>query len=117
MLFRVPKTALTLAALSFLCLAAGDPKPACNAGSVGRLWPEAANHDPKLRKKMARCGELELCTRGIWRYRWESLTVRLDQLPGGSRLPKPAACEASPELAIEPNSAGSTTEPGTSRTR
>ena len=105
---------MVLAAVSLLCLAADETKPACNARTLGRLWPEAANHDSKLRKKMARCGELELCTHGIWRYRWESLTVRLDQLPGGAKLPKPAACEASSEVAIEPSS---NTEPATSRTR
>ncbi len=112
MLFRILIMVLILAAGSFVCAAAEDSRPACNAVNLGRLWPESANHDPKLRKKMARCGELELCTRGIWRYHWESLTVRLDQLPGGFKLAKPAGCDASPEKVIEPSGGGSnTTEP------
>jgi hypothetical protein len=117
MLFRVPRTAVILAVAGCLCLAADDTRPACDAENLGRLWPEAANHDPKVRKKMAKCGELQLCTKGIWRYHWESLTVRLDQLRGGSKLPKPAGCDVLPEVAIEPNGAGSNAaEPGTSRT-
>ncbi len=107
MLFRIQAAVLILATASLLCLASQDQKPACNAGNVGRLWPEAANHDPKLLKKMARCGELELCTHGFWRYRWESLTVRLDQLRGASHLPKPAGCEVSPDEPREANRAGS----------
>jgi hypothetical protein len=122
MFFRVPTTALILAAASFLCLASGDSKPACNAENLGRLWPEAANDDPKLRQKMARCGELEHCTRGSrhrrFHYHWESLTVRIDQLPGGAKLAKPAGCEVAPEAAVEPNVPGlNKPEPATSRTR
>jgi hypothetical protein len=107
MLFRIHATTLILAAASALCLASDDPKPACNAGNLGSLWPEAANHDPRLRKKMARCGELELCTHGIWRYRWESLTVRIDQLRGGKALPKPAGCEGPQDAVRDVNGGGS----------
>jgi hypothetical protein len=117
MLFRFPKIIVILAAASFLSLASDDAKPTCNAENLGRLWPEAANNDSKLRQKMARCGELEHCTRhGRRRYYWESLTVRLDQL-AGSKLARPAGCEASPEVAIEPNGAVSNPEPERSRLR
>jgi hypothetical protein len=98
MLFRIFAAALIIAAGSVLSPAlsprSDDPKPACNAETAGRWWPEGANQDPALRKKMARCGELQICARGHWRYRWEPLTVRLDQLRGGESLPKPAGCEA-----------------------
>jgi hypothetical protein len=119
MIFRFPKIALILAAGSCLCLASDDSKPACNAENLGQLWPEAANSDPKLRQKMARCGELEHCTRsGRRRYQWESLTVRIDQLPGGSKLPKPAGCEVMPEAGVDPNQSGSNKpETAPSRTR
>lgn len=33
--------------------------------------------------KLARSGELRLCTRGTWRYRWESPTVHVGQLAKG----------------------------------
>jgi len=107
MLSRIQAVALLAICASVLGLASGDPKPACNAKTAGQLWPEVANRDPALRKKLSRCGELELCTRGNWRYHWESLTVRIDQLRGGSQLPKPAGCEVLPDATQEENGAGS----------
>ena len=80
-----------------LCLASDDTKTTCDATSAGLLWPEAANHDFQLRKKYSRCGELEVCTRGRWHFHWQSVTVRLDQLRGGSQFAKPAGCEVLPE--------------------
>jgi len=100
MLFRVPAS-LILAAAGVLSTAAEESKPACTAATLGQLWPDAANRDPKIRNKMAHCGELELCTRSVWRYHWRSLTVRLDQLRGGSALAKPAGCEAAGEAGRE----------------
>lgn len=88
---------LVLLALGVSWAAAEEPRPACNKNNVGQLWPNAANRDHVVLSKMARCGELEICTRGVWRYSWERLTVRLDQLRGGSKFRKPPACEVQPE--------------------
>jgi hypothetical protein len=108
MLSRIQATALIIASASVLCLASDDLKPACDANNIGQLWPEAANHDSKLRKKFSRCGELEVCTLAKHRrYRWESITVRIDQLRGGSYLPKPGDCEVPPESTPEDSQAGS----------
>jgi hypothetical protein len=107
MLFRFTAFALILAAPIIPLLADGDSKPACRAETRGMMWPDAANRDPRVLKKTAHCGELEICMRGHWRYRWESLTVRLDKLPGGSGLPKPADCEIQPEPSNEAVPAGS----------
>ncbi|MBZ5609745.1 MAG: hypothetical protein LAP38_15905 [Acidobacteriia bacterium] len=100
-----------LVAFGLGCVAADDPKPACNQQNAGQMWPEAANHDAAARSKLARCGELQICTRTVWRYRWESVTVRLDQLPGGSKFRKPAECEVSaaepPEKPVVASSTGS----------
>src|SRR5205809_7399114 len=88
---------------------AADPsRPACNAQTFGKMWPDSANHSKAQLSKLARCGELAICTRGVWRYRWESLTVRLDQLRGGSKLPKPAACEVPVDEFTEQNRTAST---------
>ena len=96
MLFQVLKTWPLLAVVGTLCLAADISKPACNAQNYGRMWPDAANHNPKMLTKLSQCGELEICTRPGVRYRWESLTVRVDQLRRGKKkLDKPARCEAS----------------------
>ncbi|HEV8039626.1 MAG TPA: hypothetical protein VGP62_12235 [Bryobacteraceae bacterium] len=106
MLSRIETIVLMAASASVLCLASDDLKPACDAGNAGRLWPDAANHDSRLRKKFSRCGELEICKHGRIHYRWQSVTVRLDQLRGGSQLPKPSACEAPPDAAQEENHVG-----------
>ncbi len=94
MISRIQASALIVAFASTLCLASDDLKPVCNAATAGQLWPEAANHDSKLRQKFSRCGELEVCTLARRRYKWKLITVRIDQLRGGSELPKPAGCEA-----------------------
>ena len=72
-------------------------RPACNAETLGRMWPDAANYDPRLFTKLARCGALQVCTRQVWRYRWESPTVTVGQLREGATSAKPGACEESPE--------------------
>ncbi len=85
-------------AFPWLCLAADDSRPACNSENHGRMWPEAANHDPQL---LVRCGDLLICVRGTWHYRWEAPTVRVDQLARQlgkvtgpkSKVPKPSVCE------------------------
>jgi hypothetical protein len=91
---------LILAAESAPPLTAG--RPACTAAIAGEFWPEQANKDHKLAAKLARCGQLQMCTRGYLRYRWNSPTIRLDQLSKHSGRPIPAECgdgqrgEASP---------------------
>jgi hypothetical protein len=105
MLFRIQAITLLVVSASVLSFAADDTKPVCDASTGGLLWPEAANHDFKLRKKFSRCGELEVCTRGRWHFRWQSVTVRLDQLRGGSQLPKPPGCEVLPEAAKDDDGA------------
>jgi hypothetical protein len=91
MISRIQAAALLIASAG---LASDDSKPACGAETAGQMWPEAANHDSKLRKKFSRCGELELCTLTRRHYHWELITVRIDQLRGGSASAKPADCEA-----------------------
>jgi hypothetical protein len=81
--------------LPFACVAADDSRPPCGSQNQGRMWPEAANHDSKLRSHLIRCGELFICMRGVWHYHWESPSVRLDQLArhAKSDAPKPSVCE------------------------
>jgi len=38
-------------------------------------------------------------------FRWQPVTVRLDQLRGGSQLPKPVGCEVLPEAVRDDNHA------------
>jgi hypothetical protein len=110
MISRIQAAALLIAsaclASNDLKPASGDLKPACDASTAGQLWPEAANHDSKLRKKFSRCGELEVCTLSKRRYKWKLITVRIDQLRDGSGLQKPAGCEALDATREEDPSAG-----------
>jgi hypothetical protein len=78
-------------------------KPACNSENIGRMWPEAANHDHKSVGKLARCGELQICTRGAWRYHWQPLTVTIDQLRDGVKSRRPAGCEEPPDSGASRN--------------
>lgn len=75
-----------------LALAEGPVRPACNADMLSKMWPLAANGNKQLTNRLFNCGELQVCTRGKWRYRWVSLSVRLDQLNKTGQAPK--ACTA-----------------------
>jgi hypothetical protein len=72
MISRLLLLTLTAAMLG----SAEAPKPECNAKSHGMFWPDAANSDRAVMRRAADCGELEMCSLGLWRYRWTPLTVR-----------------------------------------
>lgn len=96
MAYKWMAVCILLGAPAALCFAEDPPRPPCNKSMAGKMWPDAANRDHKALIKLAHCGELQMCSRDIWHYRWESLTVRLDQLRG-SHFAKPAGCEVLPE--------------------
>ncbi|MBM3745160.1 MAG: hypothetical protein FJW34_05130 [Acidobacteria bacterium] len=83
--------ALLLAATGFLLSA--EQRPACNSLTLGQLWPSVAEQDARAAHRLARCGQLLICTRGSWRYRWRPLAVRVDQLQKGVKPQPPAACQ------------------------
>jgi len=66
--------------LSVPCHSEVIDRPACNARTRGRLWPELANSDPAVARQAARCGELRICALGKWKYTWQPLTVHIKQL-------------------------------------
>jgi len=68
-------------------------KAACNAAMRGKFWPEAANNDPQMARKLSQCGSLELCTISNWRYKWRPVTVNVRQL-GKARQEPSAECTA-----------------------
>lgn len=72
----------------------GSAKPACNASTAGQYWPTNANHDRVSLIRSAQCGELEFCARKGWRYRWERLTVRANQLGKRRTGQRAAECVA-----------------------
>jgi hypothetical protein len=86
-------------AFLMLCAGAGSAeeaaKPACNAHNVGRFWPEEANSDSETAQRAGRCGELLLCTRGVWTYSWQPLTVHINQLGKDPKQPIPGCAATS----------------------
>ena len=72
------------------CLAEPASKPACNAASRARFWPEEANGNPQLMRKLAQSGELEICAYGTWKYRWEPVTRSAQKSSHGQNRPPPS---------------------------
>jgi hypothetical protein len=68
-------------------------RPACNERNVGLLWPDQANWDRQAAQRASHCGELQLCTRGVWTHSWQPLTVHVSQLGKGPKREIPG-CEA-----------------------
>jgi hypothetical protein len=69
-------------------------RPACTEQNVGLFWPDQANWDRQAAKRAVHCGELQLCTRGVWTHTWQSLTVHVTQLGKGPKREIPG-CDAS----------------------
>jgi hypothetical protein len=92
--------ALPLVHVLLMLAAASPAKPVCNAASVGRMWPDAANDNPRMVLRLSRCGELEVCTRRGWHYRWKSPTVTIEQLRDGAKSRRPAGCEATTDSGV-----------------
>jgi hypothetical protein len=110
MQFRLSKARLApvLLLLSVPLFAADPSRPVCSAENQGHMWPEAANHDPKLLSRLARCGELFICVRGSWHYNWQAPSVRFDQLgrqakSKGAR-PTPPGCEVQASSKVQASS-------------
>ena len=72
-----------------LGVAAQEP-PRCGRSLRGTLWPEEANENREARQDALKCGELRICTRGLWRFRWEPVGGPYGKLGGGKA---PAGCE------------------------
>jgi hypothetical protein len=79
------------------CLAEDAGRPPCKAQNRGRFWPEQANSDREFARKAERCGELQMCVQGVWRHRWEPLTVHVGQLGKGPKQAIPGCGKATAE--------------------
>ena len=85
------------------------PRPACNALHQGKFWPEAANTDPAAARRAAQCGQLEMCTLQVWRYKWKALTVHVAR-SANSEPSTDRKCTQ--PLASPPEAPGSSTNSG-----
>ena len=77
---------VALVLLAIPCCAGEAGKPPCNKQNRGRLWPDQANTDPAALKQAGQRGELQMCTLGAFRYRWQPLTVHVSQLGKGRQV-------------------------------
>jgi len=75
-----------------LCFAKDTAKPQCGSRNQGEFWPDAANTDRELRSKLNHCGQLEICTYQVWRYKWKPVSVHVSQL---GKTPQPVSAECS----------------------
>lgn len=80
-------------------------RPACDQARRGQLWPSGANQDRTALKQALHCGELKICSRGLWKFRWEAVGVPMWQLAGQQA---PAACQLNSQN-VEPDSAETST--------
>lgn len=55
-------------------------KPVCNAKTQGQFWPAEANSSSGAARRLTQNGELEMCSQGVWRYKWEHLSVSVRDL-------------------------------------
>jgi hypothetical protein len=74
------KTTLLIAFSLAICSAQEAPKPACNAKTQGQFWPSEANSSPEAARRYTQSGELEACAKGVWKYKWERLSVNVRDL-------------------------------------
>jgi len=81
-----------------------ERKPACNAKSRGRLWPEKTSRGAAV--------PIEICAPKHWTYRWQQLTVDVAQLRSAA-APKPviASLVAATRTAGSPKAAGAVIPP------
>jgi hypothetical protein len=77
--------------LSLMSAAPEAPRPPCNAATRGLLWPSQANFDSTEAVRLFRDGELTMCIRGDWKFRWESLSVNVHHLGKRKRAATQAA--------------------------
>jgi hypothetical protein len=89
---RFPLLLALLAAAAAAGVCSEPPRQSCNSATRGQLWPEPANTDRAFARRAAQCGELRMCTKGLWRHRWERLSVHISQLSGDASAAAPG-CE------------------------
>jgi hypothetical protein len=75
----VGSLSICTAMLASVGLAFAD-QPPCGKDELGRFWPDKADKNPVLAMQLARNGDLQVCSRSGWHYRWMQPAVRVDQL-------------------------------------
>ena len=58
----------------------GDSRPACSPITRGMMWPAQANEDGRLAVRLAKTGDLQICTKGPWKYNWIAPVIHWEDL-------------------------------------
>jgi hypothetical protein len=74
------KVAALIAFFAAICFSQDAQKPVCNAKTRGQFWPPEANTSPDAARRLTQSGEIEMCSQGRWRYKWEHLSVTVRDL-------------------------------------
>src|SRR5215469_15401923 len=108
---------LTPTVVMVCCFAQQSGKPACTARTQGMAWREQNARNA--------CGEIQVCTLNVWKYRWQPVTVHVSQLaknPKERRSACPSiersvtvAPDIARSLAAEPLRDGNAERPATHR--
>lgn len=97
---------MRIASILLIAMSAfGQERPVCGESNRGRLWPAEANTDRAVLKQALNCGELRICSKGLWKHRWETVGAAYWQL---AKQPAPAACKL-----MEPSGEAETLVAGT----
>jgi hypothetical protein len=91
MTIKPMKAALLIAFFAAICLAQETAKPVCNAKTQGQFWPTEANSSPEAARRYTQSGELEMCARGVWKYKWEHLSINVHALAKSKQAATPEA--------------------------
>lgn len=94
--------AVLLALAGVLSFAQDSSRPACNRDRHGHLWPEEANASHEVARQFYQSGELEMCSLVVWRYKWEHLSINVQQKSLSTKHSR-ATAQAPTTLAPEAN--------------
>jgi hypothetical protein len=97
---RLPAIALFAILCPGLQAAEQATQPECKKELQGHFWPEEANSDHELARKLYQSGELQMCSlippkyTIYWKYKWQFVSVNARGLGKSKRA---EAAKAAPE--------------------
>ncbi len=90
---RLPLAFALLPGVAFTWNGITPDKSACSEKTMGQFWPVEANTSRTAAREAEQRGELYICTKGVWKYTWQPLTVHVSELarkPKAPRVAEPA---------------------------
>ena len=72
-----------IAIFALVCLAGQPEQPECTKEIQGHFWPDAANSDHEVARRLYQSGELQMCSLTpskyytTWKYKWLFVSVNV----------------------------------------